>query len=233
LKKRLIPNNFESNFSTANDDEMIKSLDSDIKQNPIQNLERTSSNIFKGIPDTKSVISKLTEGHGNLLAKISSVRETIHRALTSHNCQMQMVEKEMTSKLENLESEKKTLHWKIKVFEEENKSLQDLNSRLQQEVSSLKHAKSTLNLQLKDLEKEMEDFQESLRNLREENRRLLKEAKWKSVGRQGGYQESLIVHEWEKKLQKLEGDYELLRHAKKVFIFDFYFYYYYNQNKTN
>jgi len=219
LEKRLISNNFESNFSTENDDEMNKSLDSDIKQNSIQNLERESSKIFKGTPDTKSVISKLTEGNENLLAEISNVKKAIHRALKCHKCQMYMAEKEMTSKLENVESEKEALHWKIKVFEEENKSLQEDNSRLQQEVSSLKHAKSTLNFQLKNLEKEMEDFQESLRNLREENRRLLKEAKWKSVGKQGGYQESLIVHEWEKKLQKLEGDYELLRHSKIVIIF--------------
>lgn len=155
-----------------------------------------------------------------MLNEITSVRKAIKRALKSHKRRVQIVGKEMTTKLENIESEKETFRWKTKVLDEENKSLEEENSKLQQEVSSLKHAKSKLTLQLKDLEKEMEDSQESLKNLREENRRLLKEAKWKSIGKQGGYQESLIIQEWEKKLRNLESDYEILRHVKKVCFLD-------------
>ena len=189
-----------------------------------QNFEAMESSLdtFKGIPDTKPIILKLMEENQKLLTEISSVKVSIAKALKSQKSQAHATKKEMVTKLEKIEAEKDKFRRKTKVFDEENKHLEEENTKLRHELSTLKFTKSKLTMELKDLDKEMEDLQENLKNLREENRKLLKEAKWKSVGKQGGYQESLIVQEWEKKLKKLEADYEILRRVKKVIIFFIY-----------
>jgi chromosome segregation ATPase len=206
--------------SPLNDNDVVKSIDSTNEQGLIQSFEAMNSkaDVFKSIPDIKSIVSKLTKENEKLLNDISNVRIVIGQALKSQKCLVRITRKEMMTKLETIEAEKETFRRKTKVLDEENKSLEEENCKLRHEVSTLKSTKSKLTLELKDLEKDMEDLQENLKNLREENRKLLKEAKWKSVGKQGGYQESLIIQEWEKKLKKLEADYETLRRVKKVYI---------------
>lgn len=214
-------NDFLIKSSLHNDNEIeSKPIDDIDDQKVIQNEVKNSSiETFKGIPNTKSIISKLTEANEKLLNEISIVRLTIQKTLKSQNSEVNIHKKVMITKMETIEVERETFRRKTKVLDEENQNLERENSKLRHEVSTLKSTKSKLTLELKDLDIEMEDLQENLKNLREENRKLLKEAKWKSVGKQGGYQESLIIQEWEKKLKKLEADYDLLRCIKKVISF--------------
>ena len=206
------------NSSSQNDIDDVQLIDNINGQNYIQSFEGINSNMdtYKGILGTESIISKFVQENEKLLKEISTTRVFIGQIKKNQKCQVFEIKKEMITKLEIIKVEKENLRRKTKVLDEENKSLEEENAKLRDEVFTLKSIKTKLALELKDVENEIEDLQENLKNLREENRKLLKEAKWKSVGKQGGYQESLIVQEWEKKLKKLETDYEILRRSKKV-----------------
>ena len=184
----------------------------------MHNPELTFSEVdnVKGIAEANFTVAKIASGIEKLLSEISTARVAIRKALRAFLQGARTSSNEILVKLEILQNERENLRHKLKNVEDDNKGLEDENVSLARELSSLKAGKEKMSLQVQDLEKEIGTLQDDLAGLRDENRRLLKEAKWKSVGKQGGYQESLVIKEWEKKLEKLEDDYANLRKEKKV-----------------
>lgn len=199
----------ESNPSQEGESENDESVD---EQSPtIQNPEVMSSEVenFKGITEAKSSMMKLASGKEKLLNEISVAKVAIRRAMKTCKRRPRTLGNEQVAKLEILEPECETLRLQNKVLKNE-------RAQAAQEMADLKAVKQKLGFELKDLEKETEDLQEELVTLREDNRRLLKELKWKSVGKQGSPQEPHLVQDWERKLQKLEAEYDRVHQAKKV-----------------
>ena len=195
----------EANPSQEGENENAESVD---EQSPTIQTEVELENL-KGVAEAKGSIMKLASGKEKLVNEISKAKVAIRRVLKACNRRSRTLGKEQVAKLEMLEPECENLRLQNKVLENE-------RAQAAQEMAHLKVVKQKLSFELKDLEKETEDLQEELVTLREDNRRLLKELKWKSVGKQGGLQEPHLIQNWERKLQKLEAEYERVHQAKKV-----------------